>query len=92
MVKGGERFTVERRIEMRDKQQARHGKEPGWSDYALDCYLEGTPIKDILETFNVTAKTFYQSISKAALYRLMKERGVERMDEMEELTDVKAGS
>lgn len=86
----GDRFTLERRIAMRDHRQVQQGHLPGWSDYALDCYLEGTSVAEIIETFNVSKTTFYSSIAKAALYRLMKERNCERMDEMEELTDVKA--
>lgn len=85
----GHRQTLEQRIASRNKRNLRQGHEEGWADEALDFYLEGLTVREIIDHYKVSTTAFYNSIAKAALYRLMKERNCERMDEMEELTDAK---
>lgn len=81
----GRRLTVEQRIQSRNHRNELRGKQAGWADEALEFYLLGVPVAEILACFSVNRNVFYTSIAKAALYRLMKERQAELMTDMEEL-------
>lgn len=85
----GNRFTVEQRRALRDRNNILRGKQPGWAEEALDYYLNGFEVDEILRTFNVKAGVFYNSIAKAALYRLMMQHQAERLAEIPELSEDK---
>jgi hypothetical protein len=82
------RHSLAQRIANRNAQNVRNGRPPGWADEALDLYLEGFEVREIMKCYNLQYNpVFYNSIAKAALYRLMAERAAERLDDMTELTN-----
>lgn len=81
----GNRMTVDQRRALRDKQNIAKGHSPGWAEEALDYYLSGVPISEIVDCFSVRVGTFYNAIAKAALYRLMVQHQAQRLEEMPEL-------
>lgn len=86
-ITAGRRMTVEQRRHMRDKQNTLVGNPPGWAEEALDFYLAGFDVPDILSTFSVKSGVFYNAIAKAALYRLMVQHQAERLEDIAELSD-----
>lgn len=85
----GRRMTVDQRRALRDKQNVSAGHQSGWAEEALDYYLSGVPVDEILSCFPVSSGTFYNAIAKAALYRLMVQHQAERLDEIPELKEAK---
>lgn len=51
----------------------------------LELYLLGESAVDIAAAYKVTAGTVYRCICKEALYQLMEQRNLERLEEMDEL-------
>lgn len=86
-IKVGTRRSLETRVRMRDAAHVSCGRQPGWTDEALDFFLDGEPVPEILRAFEVSTKAFYNGIAKAALFRLMKQQNVQLMAEMGDLTD-----
>lgn len=82
----GNRMTVEQRRANRDRQNVIAGKQAGWAEEALDFYLSGFPVDEILAVFDVKVTVFYNCIAKAALYRLMVEHQAQRLEEIPELS------
>lgn len=85
MAAQGRRLTVQERIAARNRGNAHVGTQEGWADEALEYYLDGIPVNEICECFDVSKGSFYNSIAKAALYRLMLQRNAELLEDMPEL-------
>lgn len=83
----GRRFTLEQRLRMRAGQSRRYGRADDWGDEALDFFLAGLPVPEIADTYNCSVGSIYNAISKAALFRLMKQHQAERLDELRELQE-----
>lgn len=81
----GVRNTVEQRKKKRDSLNIKAGRQPGWTEEALDYFLAGIPVPEIIEAMGVSRHSFYNGIAKAALYRLMIQHQAERLEEIPEL-------
>ena len=91
--KPGTRQTVETR---RKKQRAATARNLGkfkhrdvnWKSDALDLYLAGVPVPDIMEHYEMNTNTaLYNVIAKEALLRLMEASHAQRLDEVKALQE-----
>lgn len=73
---------IEARIKARNMANIRHGRAPGWADEALDFYLDGCSYADIQELYECSLVTASAAVAKAALIRLLMERGADRMEDV----------
>ena len=77
--------TVEQRRALQLAQLRRLGKEETQSADMLDLFLLGESAADIAKAYKVTLNNVYATISNEALYRLMEQRAVERLEEITEM-------
>jgi hypothetical protein len=66
----GRRCTVEEKRALQKRALEAADRDPNWPAVALDLYLQGSDsVSDICELCGCSAKAFYTSIAKEALYR-----------------------
>ena len=87
----GRRQTVETRRRKQKAQQVRlqgkyKNRDENWKSDALDLYLAGVPVPDIMQHYEIkTNGVLYQTIAKEALLRLMEASHAQRLDEVRAL-------
>lgn len=78
---------LERRLKTRATNLRNRGRSENQSGEMLDLYLDGNPVADISEAYEVSKTSVYQSMCKEALFRLMRDRQVERLEEVKEIVE-----
>lgn len=79
--------SMETRIRKRNAALLARGKDINQASEMLDLFLGGDAVIDIAEAYNIHTHTVYASMSKEALFRLMRQRQVERLEEVKEIVE-----
>jgi len=79
--------TVEQRIKVRSARLRSLGRSENQASEMLDLYLGGDSVREIAEAYELSLQSVYVSMSKEALFRLMRDRQVERLEEVKEIVD-----
>lgn len=77
--------SLDRRMLSRKVRLISLGKDPNQASEMLDLYLAGDSAAEIAVAYGVNPGSVYSAIAKEALYRLMKQRSAERLEEMDEV-------
>ncbi len=78
-----EHHTLDRRRKSQAIQLTNRGRDPRQAAEMLELYLGGDSAADIAEAYQCTRETVYRSICKEALFQLMEQRQVERLEELD---------
>lgn len=79
--------SVETRLKKRNSALRARGKDINQASEMLDLFLGGDTVIDIAEAYGIHTHTVYSSMSKEALFRLMRQRQVERLEEVKEIVE-----
>ena len=85
MARSGGQETFETRLRKQAAAMRRTGRTAEDHDDILDLYLAGESARDIGKAFSLKPNSVHRILSHQALFRLMKARAVERLNEIEDM-------